>query len=64
MQLSKIYESMKYRYENGIYMPARSEVDVAKVAVSNIKGLIERQKDDKSNDLSRAWQDMASGFGM
>lgn len=63
-QLHKIYDSIKYRYENGIYMPARSEVDVAKVAVSNIKELIIKQKDENSKDFSRAWQGMASGFGM
>ncbi len=64
MQLTKIYDSMKYRYEKGIYVPARSEVDVAKVAVSNIKELIMRQNDDFVNGNEHIWQDMASGFGM
>ena len=63
-QLHKISESMKYRYENGIYVPARSEVDVAKVAVSNIKELVSRQRDDNANEKARIWLDMASGFGM
>ena len=47
MQLHKIEDSLKYRYENGIYVPASSEVDVAKVAVKNIRDLIERQPIDR-----------------
>ena len=43
MQLHKIGESLKYRYENGIYVPANSEVDVAKVAIKNIRDLIDRE---------------------
>jgi hypothetical protein len=42
-QLHKIKENMKYRYENGVYMPCKSEVEVAKVAVGNIAKLIESQ---------------------
>ena len=48
MQIHKIGESLKYRYENGIYVPASSEVDVAKVALRNIKALIERQPEERA----------------
>ncbi len=47
-QLHRIGESLKYRYENGIYVPATSEIDVAKVAIKNIRDLIEKQPDDRS----------------
>ncbi len=47
MQLHKISDSLRYRYENGIYVPASSEVDVAKVAVKNIRDLVERQEVDR-----------------
>lgn len=43
MQLQRIHQNMTYRYENGIYAPCRSEVDMAKTAVSNIRKLISRQ---------------------
>lgn len=42
-QIHQIYQNMQYRYENGIYTPCRSEVDMAKTAVSNIRKLISRQ---------------------
>ncbi len=44
MQIHKIHQNMKYRYENGIYAPCRSEVDMAKTAVANIAKLIRAQK--------------------
>ncbi len=43
MQLHKIHTNMQYRYENGVYVPCRSEVDMAKTAVSNIRTLIQKQ---------------------
>ena len=48
-QLHKIHENMKYRYENNIYSPVRSEVEVAKVAISNIRDLIAKQPEDREN---------------
>lgn len=48
MQLYKIHQNMKYRYENGIYAPCRSEVEMARTAVSNIAELIRNQKDDRT----------------
>ncbi len=48
MQLHKIHQNMKYRYENGIYAPCRSEVDMAKNAVANIATLIRRQPPENS----------------
>ena len=35
-QLHKIHQNMKYRYENQVYSPVKSEVEVAKIAVENI----------------------------
>lgn len=49
LQLHKIHENMKYRYENNIYSPVRSEVEVAKVAISNIRNLIAKQPEDLEN---------------
>lgn len=43
MQIHKIHQNMQYRYENGVYAPCRSEVDMAKNAVANIAALIRRQ---------------------
>lgn len=62
-QLYKIHESMKYRYEKGVYKPARSEVDVAKVAISNVRKLIERQPEEKSFLKDNIFK-KASGFEM
>ncbi len=50
-QLHKIQQNMQYRYENGIYAPCRSEVDMAKTAVANIANLIRRQPLVQSNML-------------
>lgn len=50
-QLHKIQQNMQYRYENGIYVPCRSEVDMAKTAVSNIANLIDRQTQEHDNYL-------------
>jgi len=47
LQIHKIHQNMKYRYENQIYAPCRSEVDMAKTAVSNIAELIRAQKDGR-----------------
>lgn len=47
-QLHKIQQNMQYRYENGVYVPCRSEVDMAKTAVSNIAGLIRRQPNENT----------------
>lgn len=46
-QLHKIHQNMQYRYENGIYVPCRNEVNMAKTAVSNIANLIRRQNEDR-----------------
>ena len=50
-QLHKIKENMKYRYENGVYMPCKSEVEVAKVAVGNIAKLIESQPTNEAINI-------------
>lgn len=50
-QLHKIHENMKYRYENKIYPPVRSEVEVAKVAITNIRNLIAKQPEEHENNL-------------
>ncbi len=47
-QLHKIQQNMQCRYENGIYTPCRSEVDMAKTAVANIAELIHNQPLDYS----------------
>ena len=62
-QLYKIHESMKYRYEKGVYKPARSEVDVAKVAIANVRKLIETQPEEKSLLKDNIFK-KASGFEM
>lgn len=42
-QIQKIHQNMQYRYENDIYAPCRSEVDMAKIAIRNIAKLINKQ---------------------
>ena len=42
-QLHRIHQNMKYRYDNQVYAPVKSEINVAKIAVANIIKLVERQ---------------------
>ncbi|MBQ2886133.1 MAG: zeta toxin family protein [Alphaproteobacteria bacterium] len=60
-QLHKIKENMKYRYENGVYTPCKSEVEVAKVAVGNIAKLIESQPTNEAINVYLLGK-KASGF--
>lgn len=59
MQIHKIHQNLKYRYENGIYTPCRSEIDMAKTAVSNIANLIRKERSEQ--DLSRIMQFKRAG---
>jgi len=47
MQLYKIKQNMKYRYDNNVYTPCKSEVTAAKIAVSNVHKLIEERYDGR-----------------
>ena len=47
MQLYKIKQNMKYRYDNKVYAPCKSEVIAAKIAVSNVHKLIEERYDGR-----------------
>lgn len=47
MQLYKIKQNMKYRYDNNIYAPCKNEVIAAKVAISNIHQLIKDRYDGR-----------------
>ena len=60
-QLHKIKENIKYRYENGVYTPCKSEVEVAKVAVGNIAKLIESQPTNEAINVYLLGK-KASGF--
>ncbi len=51
-QIHRIQQNMQYRYETGIYAPCRSEVDMAKTAVSNIAELICAQKDGREQQVT------------
>lgn len=54
-QLHHIFENMRYRYENGIYTPCRSEVEIAQTAVRNIAKLLQKQNQaEKSFFLSKS----------
>lgn len=62
MQIHKIHQNMKYRYENGIYAPCRSEVDMAKTAVSNIAKLIRAQKAEMEMSAVMAFKRAGNGL--
>ena len=47
MQLYKIKQNMKYRYDNGVYAPCKSEVTAAKIAISNVHNLIKERYDGR-----------------
>lgn len=47
MQLYKIKQNIKYRYDNNVYAPCKSEVTAAKIAVSNVHKLIEERYDGR-----------------
>jgi len=47
MQLYKIKQNMKYRYDNNIYAPCKSEVTAAKIAISNVHTLIKERYDGR-----------------
>jgi len=48
MQLHKIQQNMKYRCENDIYAPCRSEVEAAQIAIGHIRMLISERYDGKA----------------
>lgn len=62
MQIHKIHQNMKYRYENGIYAPCRSEVDMAKTAVANIAELVRQQRPEL--DMSAVMLHKHAGNGL
>jgi len=47
MQLYKIKQNMKYRYDNNVYAPCKSEVTAAKIAVGNVYNLINERYDGR-----------------
>ena len=64
MQLHKIHQNMKYRCDNQVYTPVKSEVEVAKIAVANIAKLIEKQEHENNKTKSNEFVNFkkASGF--
>jgi hypothetical protein len=65
MQLYRIHQNMKYRYDNQVYAPVKSEINVAKIAVANIIKLVEKQEKqfgkDRNSGSSFTFNN-ASGF--
>jgi len=66
MQLYKIKQNMKYRYDNGIYAPCKSEVTAAKIAITNIHKLVDERYDGRICSAGMTpftpMMKMASGF--
>ena len=67
MQLHKIEQNMRYRYDNDIYAPCKSEVDAAKMAVSDIDKLVRENYHgetlfNEANNNQAIMMKRASGF--